>query len=435
MEREFPPVPTEVWEAAIAADLKGADYGKRLLWRTEEGLVIRPYYRREDRPAAGKAGWRAGALEIADEAAPGAVEVWRWQESGATAVQEIACALAEGVARLEAGEAAESLVFVFGIGSNYFFEIAKPRAARRCWAQVLQAFGLPETAMRLHGRTALANKCRFDGNTNLLRATTEALAAAIGGYDAVTVVPAGFDARVGRNVPLILKEEAHLDEVEDPARGSYYIEWLTEELGRAGWKLFQEMEAAGGYAGARGWMEELVRASRERKEEAMAVRRRTMVGVNQYSDPAAPVLESEDLAGGGWRMARPMEELRLRVERHAARTGRRPRVALLERGDAKMRRARAAFCQDYFGCAGLEVVNCAEMPTAADLVVLCSSDAEYVALAQEVVAGAPAPVIVAGNPREGRTELAAAGVAGYVYAGSHQPALIGEWLDRWEVSR
>jgi methylmalonyl-CoA mutase len=428
---EFPAVSTAEWEAAIAADLKGADAAKKLLWRSEEGLTIRPYYRREDRPAAGAVLWRAGAVENWDAMEAGGVEAWRWQEQGATAVQELAFGLAEGVERLAAGAAPETLVFGFGVGSNYFFEIAKPRAARRCWAQVLRAFGLPEVPMRLHARTALANKSWLDGNTNLLRATTEALAAAIGGYDRVTVTAAGFEEELGRNVLRILEEEAHVAGVEDAARGAYYIEALTEELGRAAWALFQELEAAGGYEAAGARMAELTAASRARKEEAMAVRQRTMVGVNQYPDAGAAVLAAGE-PGEGWRLAGRMEALRVRVERHVASTGRRPRVALLERGDVKMRKARAAFCVDFFGCAGIAAGGGME---GADLVVLCSSDAEYLDLAREVVGSVAVPVVVAGNPREGREELEAAGVAGFVHVRSNQPAVLGEWLDRWEVAQ
>src|SRR6185369_5031324 len=104
--------------------------------------------------------------------------------------------------------------------------------------------------MRLHVRTPRRNKSAYDRYTNLLRVTTEAFAAAVGGCDQLTVEPFGFDAHLALNVQRILKEEAHLDAVSDPAGGSYYVEALTDLLARGAWKLMQAVEAAGGFAAA-----------------------------------------------------------------------------------------------------------------------------------------------------------------------------------------
>ncbi len=181
LSAEFPPVSTEAWEALIAADLKGADYEKRLVWKTEEGIAVKPYYRQEEsawsRPGSGQFPFTRGvsqSWEIVESAAipAGAVNASRWHENGGTAVQELAFALAEGVERLagaaDATEGAKALTFVFSIGSNYFFEIAKLRAARQCWAQAVAAFGVTDDSacrMRIHARTALANKSIYDGYT------------------------------------------------------------------------------------------------------------------------------------------------------------------------------------------------------------------------------------------------------------------------------
>src|SRR5579871_6083127 len=119
---DFPPVSTEAWEAAIAKDLKGADYDKKLVWRTEEGIAVRPYYRREN-----IAGLDARpVVPVAREFTPGpaAIRADLLHESGAHAVQELAYALAAGVERFSAGESMREIEFVFAIGSNYFFEIA-----------------------------------------------------------------------------------------------------------------------------------------------------------------------------------------------------------------------------------------------------------------------------------------------------------------------
>lgn len=452
LAEEFPPVPTGHWEAAIEADLKGADYEKRLVWKTEDGIAVRPYYRKEHAPGAdlapGQFPYTRGVAQfweiVEDPAIPeGALNAARFHENGATSVQELAFALAEGVDRLAAAEdpAAEAaaLTFVFAVGSNYFFEIAKLRAARMLWAQAASAFGIeaPEALrMRIHARTALANKSIYDPYTNLLRSTTEALSAVIGGCDALTVMPARYPERLARNVQLVLKEESHLDGVADPAGGSYYVEALTDALAREAWKLFQQIEQQGGFAAAQGFVDEALAASRAAKEKALATRRKTLVGVNNYPDLGERVLtEATDLAQAEWRVARAFEEIRLRTERHAADTGRTPRVLLLKRGDVKMRMARATFCQNFFGCAGFEIAESAELDPAADLVILCSSDAEYLDLAREIVPRTDAPVIVAGNPKEQIAELQAAGVAGFVHVLSNQVETLTEWQNKLGVNQ
>ena len=181
-------------------------------------------------------------------------------EAGAHCVQQLGYAIAAGVERLAvlaatqpAAVAAREIEFVFAVGPSYFLEIAKLRAARLLWAQAVSAFGPRDDnacSMRLHVRTARRNKSLYDRYTNLLRATTEALSAIIGGCDRLTVEPFGFDAHRAVNIQRILMEEAHMDAVADPAGGSYFIEALTDSIAREAWRLFQQVEAEGGYAKA-----------------------------------------------------------------------------------------------------------------------------------------------------------------------------------------
>lgn len=445
---EFLPVPTSDWESVIHADLKGADYDKKLVWKTEEGIAVRPYYRQEDLPgvdsAPGQFPFRRGvsqswSIEQGGDIPASAVNASRWHENGATAVLELAFALSEGVERIGQGCDPASLTFVFSVGSNYFFEIAKLRAARQCWAQVVDSFGGgdgDEARMKIHARTALANKSIYDPYTNLLRATTEALSAAIGGADAITVVPARFSERLAANVQHILKEESHIDGVADPAGGSYYVEALTESIAREAWKLFQQLEAEGGFSAAQATIEKLTAGARAAKEKALSQRSKMMIGVNNYPDIQERVLdEAADLPGSSWRQARPVEEIRLRVERHAKSTGKTPKVLLLKRGDLKMKMARGTFCLNFFGCAGLDIVESGELDANADLVILCSSDPEYLDLAKEMVPRTKAPVIVAGNPKEQLEELKAAGVAGFVHILSNHTETLNDWLDCLGVKR
>lgn len=459
---DFPPVPTQDWEAAIQKDLKGADYEKKLVWRTDEGVAVRPYYRREN----------LSGLETQLQAAPaqfpfvrGSGKPWETRQqgyirptairadqlhdSGAHAVQELGYALAEGIERLHTlavtvgvDFAAGQVDFVFAAGSNFFFEIAKLRAARMLWAQAVAAFNPedPEScAMRLHVRTSRLNKSVYDRYTNLLRVTTEAMSAVIGGCDSLSVEPFGFSPHQALSVQRVLREEAHLDAVADPAGGSYYIEALTDALARDAWKLFQSVEAEGGYAKAvaEGSIEKALAETRAARKKAVSSRRRTLVGVNNYPNVNEKTPETEplpDVEGAAFplhRLAEPFEKIRERTARHAALTGRYPRVLLLKRGDLKMRMARANFSINFLGCAGFDIVEAEDYADAqADLIVLCSSDPEYVELAREVCGRVSVPVLVAGNPKEHTDALKAAGVQGFIHIQSDAVQTLNEWQTR-----
>jgi methylmalonyl-CoA mutase len=453
---EFPPVSTEAWEAAIAKDLKGADFDKKLVWRTEEGLAIRPYYRAEALNGLGDQLRTAPDLypfargtgrnwEMAQDAKPGpnAIRADLLHEAGAHAVQELGYGIAAGVERLAAltstlpvDTIATQIEFVFAVGPSYFVEIAKLRAARMLWAQAVAAFGPTDDhacQMRLNVRTPQRNKSAFDRYTNLLRVTTEALSAVIGGCDQLTVRPFGFDPHLALNVQRILKEESHLDAVADPAGGSYYIEMLTDSLARAGWKLFQQTEAEGGYARAlaAGSIEKALAETRAAREKAYSSRKRALVGVNNYPNVTEKIPESEIPEAEGTRIAEPFEKIRRRTAAWAAAAGRYPKVLLLKRGDVKMKGARSNFCLNFFGCAGFDLAESEEYAgTDADLIVLCSSDPEYLAFAQEVCGAVKVPVLVAGNPKEQIAALEVAGVQGFIHIFSDAIQTLTEWQDR-----
>jgi methylmalonyl-CoA mutase len=427
---EFPPVSTAEWEAQIARDLKGADYEKRLVWKTDEGIAVRPYYRAEHAAAGDPMANVAGAWEMVlpGHEPPLDVDASAHHDAGATAVQEVAWALAEGADRLASG--CPVAVAGFAVGSNHFMEIAKLRAARRLWATVATAFGRPGS-IRIHVRTAGANKTVYDPYVNMLRVTTEALSAVLGGCDSLTVTPCGFDAHLAENVQHILREESHLDKVADAGAGSYYIEALTGAIAAEAWTLFQEVEAAGGWAAfvAAGSRDDALASARAAKETAVASRRRVLVGTNDYPNLLERELGHDRRLAPGWRLAAPFEAIRMRTERHAHATGETPRVLLLEHGDLRMRKARSAFCLNLFGCAGFEIAT-SDTLEQADLVVLCSSDAEYLDLARTVVPKVRVPVLVAGDPKASVDALTDAGVAGFVHARSNAVETLTKWQDR-----
>jgi methylmalonyl-CoA mutase len=454
-----------------------------------------------------------------------AVRGWQIPEAGGTVVQELVFALAGGVEylcrlgghALSVDEVCARLFFVFSAGTNYFFEIAKLRAFRLLWAQAVEQFQ-PERSESLspvvESVTSRWPMTTYDAYGNLLRGATAAMSAAIGGCDTIEITPFdapyqpsdGFSRRLSRNTQIMLKKESYLDHVADPGAGSYYIETLTASLAREAWKLFQQVEAEGGFLKAieSGQLQREVNAARKRKDDAVVSRRRILLGTNQYpnaSEQAADKLHREDnltplrlsgrkpastpsavaelqFASGltlgdclqpqqaqaqrssgaspaaqsglaftvekliAYRAAEGFEALRLRTDRHAQATGRRPRVLLLEFGDAKMRQARAVFSQNFFAMAGFEVVNeCidadAELAAKAvagqnpDLVVLCSADQQYPGMARpliEKLRGAkPVPVIVAGYPEEAVEQLKQDGVADFIHLRSNALLVLAHW--------
>jgi len=455
--KEFPPVPTKAWEAAIHVDLKGEDYDKKLVWNSDEGIAVRPYYRSEDIkdlesqigliPAAfpfvrgrGSQSWKQ--VQSQDEVAADAIRVDAIHEQGGTIVQELGYGIALGVERLveewHAGcnvdEVAKGIRFVFAIGSNYFFEIAKLRAARLLWARAVSAFQPRDELsclMKVHACTALCNKSIYDPFTNVLRATTEAMAAVIGGCDSLEVRSFRFSERLAINIQRLVQEESHLDRVADPAGGSYYVEWLTDALAKQGWSLFLQVEAEGGYTKAKSSIDNALAETRAARDKTISSRRRTLVGVNNYPDLNETINEPSEVPQGSWRAASPFERLRLKTEASTRERGKRPKVLLLERGDLTMRQARSQFSQNFFGCAGFEIKISHEYERSdADLIVLCSSDPEYLALAQEVCPKVKQPVVVAGNPKALLEQMKAAGVQGFIHIRTDAIAALTEWETR-----
>jgi methylmalonyl-CoA mutase len=409
MWEDFPPIPTPEWEAAIRADLQGVDYAKRLVWQTEEGIAVKPYYRREDLPGSVGQARFAGewTTKTVAEVPKDAVRGDLLHERGATSVQEIGYALAESAGKRN--------VFVFAVGSNYFMEIAKLRAARQLWARI------SEQPMVTWSRTSLLNKSLYDPSANLMRCTTEAMSAIFGGCDVLIVEPARFSKHLAKSLPRVLAEESHFNQVSDPAGGSYYVEALTASIAAEAWKVYEA-----GLAGR----DEAIADARAAEEKAVAERKTTLVGVNNYPDLTEKLPEGAQLPGdsvegsGAARLAEPFEKIRQRVEKAA----KRPVVLLLQRGDLKMRTARANFALNFFGCAGFEVQS-SDRVQPADLIVLCSSDAEYLALAKEIVPQTKAPVLVAGNPKEQIDALRVAGVKDFVYVGVNAVEVLSRWQE------
>ncbi len=250
----------------------------------------------------------AALTRWAAERAPGletvCVHARAWHEAGGHAVQELAFTLATALEyfRALAGQGlgvdttAPRMRLAFTVGSQFFMEIAKLRAARLVWARLVGVMGGSEDAQRarLHVRTSRWNKTVFDPYVNMLRGTVEAMAGVLGGCDSLQVGafdevirrPDEFSERVARNTQLILQRECALDRVIDPAGGSWYVESLTDELARRAWGLFQEVEKRGGMAAAlrQGWPQGEVSRVAAEKLKRVAHRRDGIVGTNQYAN-------------------------------------------------------------------------------------------------------------------------------------------------------
>lgn len=591
---EFPAVSTEEWLAKVTEDLKGADFEKKLVWKTNEGFKVQPFYRAEDikdlqatnalpgkfpflrgnkksdnswlvrqnivvedfKAAAEKAAklttkgvtsvcfrvkgkdvckeniltliagldpqvteinfctcqkkavalaeilmqeyaakkydaakiqgsisydpinnilskgkdvedWAANAVQLVNickdfkNFRPITVNALSLNNAGSYIYQELGYALAWGNeylqtltdAGIDADLAARSIKFNFGISGNYFMEIAKFRAARQLWAEIVKQYEPKcdcSCMMIANAETSSFNLTLFDSYVNLLRTQTESMSAALAGvhsivvtpFDKVYAQPAEFSEHLARNQQLLLKEECHLDKVVDPAAGSYYVETLTKSIAEQAWKLFQSVEAEGGMleAAKQGKVQEAINASGTARREAAAKRRETLLGTNQFpnfnekSDGKTPLecsccCENKDNCERPYatldkdRQASQFEALRLQTEN----SGKRPVAFMLTIGNLAMRQARAQFSCNFLACAGYQVIDNlgfktveegveAAMAAKADIVVLCSSDdeyAEYGVPAFQALNGR-AMFIIAGNPACAE-DLKAAGIENFIH--------------------
>lgn len=382
-------------------------------------------------------------------------------DAGAYSYQELGYSLSYGNQVLqkliengiEPATAAKKIKFQFGVGSNYFMEIAKFRAGRWLWAEIVNAYKPPcppyiecdNTAkdgtclcaakMNAHAITSRFNQSLYDPYVNMLRTQTEAMSATIGAVNSLTVrpfdeafeTPTEFAERIAVNQQLLLKEESHFDKIIDPSSGSYYIENLTVSLAGQAWKLFLETEEVGFYNALKaGTVQDAINASGKARLDAVAKRREIMLGTNQFPNFTEKMNDKiEDKAhccskGGHcgeatlaklncYRLADEFNELRLATEL----TAKTPKVFMLTIGNLAMRLARSQFSSNFFGCAGYQIIDNLGFETVdagikaarekgADIIVLCSSDDEYATFAPEaydklkggkeifVVAGAPA---------------------------------------------
>ncbi|MES2751660.1 MAG: methylmalonyl-CoA mutase family protein [Pseudomonadota bacterium] len=393
-------------------------------------------------------------------------------DAGGSESQELAFVLAVGVAYLRAMEAAgiklddaRRMIYArLSADADQFLTMAKFRALRLLWARVEQSCGLEPQPIVIAADTAWRMLTQRDPDVNMLRATIATFSASLGGANSINVLPHTLalglpDAlarRIARNTQLVLLEESNLDKVADPAAGSGGIETLTRQLCDTAWTLFQEIEKAGGAFSAikSNLIQKKVAAVRAARDANLAKRKEVLTGASEFPNlhekkpavlTATPIpLPSVEAtikfdALAPIRLAAPFEVLRDASDQILKTAGARPKVFLANLGTPADFTARATFAKSFFETGGIEAVDTQGFsdPTAtatafkasgAGLVCLCSSDKVYaghaVAAAQALHAAGARHIYFAGRPGDLETDLRAAGVGEFIFAGVDALAIL-----------
>lgn len=384
-----------------------------------------------------------------------------FQNAGSSAVQELGYSLSKITEYLhnltEVGltidEISPYFQLNFASGPSYFIEIAKIRAARILYANLVKAYNpknKDSEKIFIHSNTSEWNQTVYDPYVNMLRGTTESMSAVLGGVNSISVLSfdksfretTKFSDRIARNTQIILKEEAHLDKVVDPSAGSYYLESLTDSIAEKAWDLFLEIEQTEGYFESlkAGHIQSAIYETTGKRDLNIATRKEILLGTNQYPNPNEKIHQdflkekafpkennsSEFVINPlrKYRGSKAFEELRLRTEL----SGKTPSVFILSYGNLTWRKSRAGFSNGYFACAGYEISEQNGFETIeegikaannsnANIVVFCSSDDEYMNITLEDVRKINKGVIpvIAGDPKENIDHFKSIGIQHFIH--------------------
>jgi len=403
--------------------------------------------------------------------------------AGASDAQDLACALATGVAYLRAmtdggmtvDQAIGQIVFSIPTGTDFFLSIAKLRAARKLWGRVAEACGASGQQMTLHAMTAERVMSKRDPWVNMLRTTVTGFAGGIGGADSVTVLP--FDAalglpdglarRIARNTQVILQEESNVAKVIDPSGGSWYQEDLTDKIAGEAWAFFQAIEKEGGMAAVlqSGWLAEQIEMVHVVRMNNIARRKDALTGINEFPnisendvvresvDIAAVKKAAAERAGGKTiaslfeqgeatavtpmpvhRLPEEFEALRDASDAFKAKTGSRPKIFLVNLGKVAQHTARATYAKNFFEAGGIEAISNKGFSDAdaaakafeesdAEIAIICGTDAQYEEMVADfapAIKGSGAKIVfLAGHPGKKIKDYKKAGVDAFIGVGSN----------------
>ncbi|MBM7648113.1 methylmalonyl-CoA mutase [Bacillus ectoiniformans] len=422
------------------------------------------------------------------------VDTTPYHSAGGNAVQEIALALSEAVFYLEwltdkgwtADEVSSKLVFHFAVGSQFFIETAKIRAFRKIWTTLCQAYGISEEAMKvtISAETSEFTLSQLDRHVNILRTGSQAFSAVLGGVEYLQVTP--FDrptgsesvlgARIARNIPMLLRSESHLEKVVDPAGGSYFVESITEEIGKNAWSYFLSIEDKGGILSALkdGTLQNEFADMMKKRMNDLATRKKSMIGTNVYADlgetlPEADQVNAVSLANKEIdsfaslvnqitdettiaslhvkesgeaisplqtsRLSEPFEQLRKEAKRIEAKGGT-LKAGLIGLGKLKEYKPRADFVAGVLSTGGISVESSGDCQTVEEAVqfvkesglsyfCICGKDEAYAEFGPELVAelkqaSKPIKVDLAGRlGEESDGKWHEAGLDGHLFAGQN----------------
>jgi len=365
-----------------------------------------------------------------------------YEAAGASSMQELGFVLSTAIGLIQgaqySGFTIDQLAPLFqvklSLGSNFFMEIAKIRAFRLMWAEMIKAFGGSEASQKvwIHGITASFNKSIYDNYVNVLRTSTEGFAGVIGGVDSMEIgyfdelvtEPNEFSSRLARNQQIILKEEAHFAKVMDAAGGCYYVEHLTNELANKAWSLMQDLESAGGMVRClrAGTIHDMLSAVASAKIDAVHKRKNVFVGVNMFANPSEDEEQHSNASAGEEKRTyevsldrgalpklRAVEKLEtLRTAINSSKKNK--KVYMLNIGSIAEFKPRADFVAGFLQVGGFEVISSNGFTTAEEAILaarktnaaaycICATDDNYPHLVADICAKLKdKPMILAGYP-------------------------------------
>lgn len=430
-----------------------------------------------------------------------------YHNSGANAIQELAIAISTGVFYLQhlldkgwiIDDALDKLIFHFSIGANFFMETAKLRAVRILWDKAMEAYGAVQEnrKMIISAETSSFTKTVFDPYVNLLRAGNEAFAAVLGGVKYLDVhpfnetigQPTPFSERIARNTQLILKTEAHLEKVYDPAGGSWYIEALTKGLAEQAWAFFLELEDQGGILEAlkKEWLQDKLLQLKSKREDDVLTRKQSIVGTNVYAnlsdkadrreavgeaaaaapgsieeiidkaaasepvliDSASPERALEFKPIRSARLSEPFENLRYKSARIERVAGRKPSIGLIALGELKEHKSRVDFISGFMAAGGIQTIKSSNIMESKDAIefiksagithfCLCGDDRQYEergpGLIKDIKAVFPkVKLSLAGLPEDRlRKRLIMEGIEKYIHVKSNSYEILSNLLQELE---